>query len=209
MNKNPYNNKNLKYLLSKNEINEIDNVWEFLSIFRETFLTRGKYRRNIKMKIVEKYTIDEFYKLEKIAEKIYWNLEDKIKNEVEKEINFKSKIYVKKKFDLRQMENKIFRRNIKITESNINKSYVITENNEFLYKYKYPDDMDILISSIMVNRSIYETIMSDEESIYNLEIEPYNNIVEFDYLLPNLNTIKSFAYNKNDRIKNISKMYYE
>jgi hypothetical protein len=205
MNKNPYNNSNLKYPLLESEVKLIDNVWEFINKFRETFLTRGKYRRNIKNKIRQQYSIEEFYRYEKIVEKIYWNLANKIKSE----INWDPKIYIKRKFNLNNIENRILKRNVKVKESNVNKTYVITENNELIYKYKYPDDLDILVSSIMINRSIYETIMSDEEDIFNIDIEPYNNIVEFDYLFPNLNTIKSFVNNKSERINKISKMYYK
>jgi hypothetical protein len=205
MNKNPYNNNNLKYSFSENEMKIIDNVWEFINYFRETFLTRGKYRRNIKNKIRQKYSIEEFYKYEKIVEKLYWNLVNKIKSE----INLDQKIYIKRKFNLKNIENRILKRNVKVKESNVNKTYVITDNNELIYKYKYPDDLDITVSSIMINRSVYETIMSDEENIFNIDIEPYNNIVEFDYLFPNLNTIKSFVNNKNERINKISKMFYD
>jgi hypothetical protein len=50
--------------------------------------------------------------------------------------------------------------------------------------------------------------MSESEEIFNIEIEPYNNIVEFDYPYPNLNTIKSFVDTKEQRIEKIREMYY-
>ncbi len=44
---NSYNNKKLKFPLSKKEMEKIDEVWDFIDIFRETALTRGKYNRQI------------------------------------------------------------------------------------------------------------------------------------------------------------------
>jgi hypothetical protein len=167
-------------------------------------LTRGKYREFIAKKIKETYTIEEFYKLEKNIEKMYWNLYSKIKND----INAKPKIFLKQNYDPKKIENKILKRNAKIKESTVKKTYIETKKGNLFYKYNYPNDLDLLLSSIMINRSVYETIMSDEEYIFNIELEPYNNIIEFDYPFPNLNTLKSFSSNKNSRLNNISKMYY-
>lgn len=204
MKKNPYNDKILKFPLLKNEIKILDKVWEFMDDFRETKLTRNKYKKYIINKMNKKYSIYDFYKLEKIVEKIYWNLAIKIKNDVQ----LKPEIFFKKKFDSKEIKNKILMRNNKIKESTVGKTYIITKNNKLFYKYKYPNDLDLFVSSIIINRSIYETIMSEEVEIFNIEIEPYNNIVEFDYMYPNLNTIKSFALSKGDRIKNIKDLYY-
>lgn len=200
---NPYNNKNLKFRLSDGEIKKLDRVWIFLDNFRVSYLTRDKYMREIKKKINKKYGVDKFYMYEKIVEKIYWNLVEKIKND----INFKPKLYLRKEYDLKTMENKILKRNVKIKESMVKKTYVVTKNNELIYKFNYPDDLDLLVSSIMINRSVYETIMSGEENLFNIMIEPYNNIIEFDFPFPNLNTIKSFSYSKDKRMENIESVY--
>lgn len=201
---NPYNNNNLKFSLSDIELKLIDDVWEFINKFRKTMLTRRKYKEFISKKIKKNYTIDQFYNLEKIVEKMYWNLSLKIK----KDIDIKSEIFLKRNYNLEKLKDKILKRNVKIKKSTIEKTFITTKNGDLLYKYNYPNDIDLLISSIIINRSIYETIMSEEEYIFNIEIEPYNNIVEFDYAFPNLNTIKFFTTDKNTRLKNISKMYY-
>jgi hypothetical protein len=205
---NPYNNKNLKYQLSDKEIENLDKVWEFIDDFRETKITRNQYTKYITKKINKKYKIEDFYKYEKITEKIYWNLINKIKSE----INIQSEIFNKKNFNtsqIKEVQNKILMRNNKMKESTINKAFIITNNNTLLYKYKYPDDLDLLAASIIINRSTYESIMSNASSIYNIEIEPYNNIIEFDYPFPNFNTIKSFTKTKKERINNIYKKYYK
>ncbi len=81
-----------------------------------------------------------------------------------------------------------------------------------MYKYNYPNDFDMLIFSIMINRSTYETILSNPyitlNEINNLIKNPYTSIIEFDYPFPNLNTIKPFVYSMKERIENIKKMYY-
>jgi hypothetical protein len=205
MKKNPYNNIKLKFPLSERELKNIDKVWEFINDFRETKITRNKYKKYIIKKLKNKYDIKDFYNLENVVEKLYWNLAQKIKEE----INLKPEIFYKETFDLNQTKNKILMRNNKIKESTIDKTYIITKSNKLLYKYRYPNDLDLLVSSIMINRSIYETIMSDEAEIFNLEIEPYSNIVEFDYMYPNLNTIKSFTKTKSERMNNIKNMYYD
>lgn len=202
---NPYNNDNLKFPLTNNELKDLDKVWEFMSFFRKSYLTRDKYNREIKKIIKNKYDLEQFYGYEKIVEKIYWNLVNKIR----KEINLKPQLYLRKEYDLKKIENKILRRNEKIKESTVKKTYVVTADGNLIYKFNYPDDLDLLVSSIIINRSVYETIMSEEEEIYNIKIYPYNNNIEFDYPFPNLNTIKAFNYSKEKRKKAIKNIYYD
>jgi hypothetical protein len=198
-----YNN-NLKFPLDDNEIKNIDNVWNFMNKFRITELTRYKYRNKITNKIKNDYLLEEFYEFEIIAEKLYWNLAFKIKEE----IDLSNQVYVKKEYDIKNIKNKILMRSQKIKRSNLRKSYVITKNKIFLYKYEYPNDFDLLIASIIQNRSLYETIMANPSLIYSIEINPYNNNIEFDYPYPNLNTIKPFSKSKKKRINNIKNLYY-
>jgi len=201
---NPYNN-NFKYNLSDDEIKLIDKIWQFIDDFRETKLNRNKYRKYIINKIKNDYTLDQFCTFEEIVEKMYWNLYYKIKDNY----NFTSDIFIKRDFNLNNMENKILSKNTKIKESTVRKTYFITQNNHLLYKYEYPNDLDLLMSSIMINRSLYETIMGNSIDIYKIKIEPYNNIIEFDYPFPNLNTIKKSKESREKRCHNINKLYYE
>ena len=78
---NPYNDKNLFFPLFEDEIKILDNVWNFLDEFREGKITRSKYRKYIIEKIKNKYNINDFYKMEIIVEKMYWNLSSKIKKD--------------------------------------------------------------------------------------------------------------------------------
>jgi hypothetical protein len=198
---NPYNNKDLIYILTEKELSLIDEVWILINIFNNTELTRNKYRKIIINIIKNRYTIEKFYELEIIIEKMYWNLVNKIK------LYFfvNNKIKSKETNNIEKIKNKILIKNKNITLSNIRKSY-ICENNKILYKYDYPNELDMISTSIMINRSIYETIMINI-NIYEF-IEPYNNM-EFDYPFPNLNTIKPFSFNEETRFENIKKMYYD
>lgn len=203
---NPYNNIDLKFPLTIKEIKNIDNMWEFINNFRLSELTRSKYRKSIISLIKSKYDIKTFYFYEIIVEKIYWNLITKLK----KELSLKPEIYFKKEkiYDIQQVKNKILMRNKKIKESNVRKTYIVTKKNNLLYKYSYPNHLDLLASSIMQNRSVYESILSNKLFLFDIEIEPYNNNIEFDYPYPNLNTIKYFQINKKERLNNIFNLYY-
>ena len=176
---NPYTNKNNNHILTKKEIKLLDKAWNLINDFRKTEISRNKYRKTIIEKIKNKYTPDELYTLEIIIEKMYWNLHNKIQK------NFDMEQYVEKKTiiddsNLGRIKNKILTKNKRAKESNVRKSYVYDENSEIvLYKYNYPDDLDLIISAIMINRSIYETIMGNKLNINNLIIEPYNNNIEF------------------------------
>ena len=48
-----YTNTNLTFTFNNDELNSIDNVWNFVSIFRTAELTRIAYRHNI-IKIIQK-----------------------------------------------------------------------------------------------------------------------------------------------------------
>jgi len=204
---NPYNNKYLLYVLSENELSLVDKMWEFISVFRISSHTRAEYRYIVMKEIRKKYTVDDFLILELIVEKIYWNL----LNILNIRLGLDSVTHIKKisKSDKIKQKNKILQRS-SVSESSVRKSFIMS-GNKIIYKYNYPDDVDLIMGSIMVNRSIYQTLMSNPDDIRlsALDIEPYHNIVEFDYSYPNLNTLVPFLLDKEQRIKNIKKMYYQ
>ena len=203
---NPYANNKLKYNLTRKELLLVDRAWELIYDLAETEISRYKYRKVVIDKIKNKYTEKEFYILETIIEKMYWNLEDKIKKTFDVNIHLYKKFG---KFQLTNVVNQIYKKNKRVKESNIRKSYVYdVRKQEVLYKYNYPNELDLIVSSIIINRSTYETIMGDKADISNLQIEPYNNTIEYDYPYPNLNTIEPFAIDNKRRIQNIKNMYY-
>ena len=68
----------LKYQLTQEENDKLDDYWKFIKVFNVTnnnFLySPREYRSNLITKIKKKYTIDEFYFYEKILNKMLWNL---------------------------------------------------------------------------------------------------------------------------------------
>ena len=71
---NIYNSKNLKYKFDKDELGLIDDTWQFLTFFNKKFIFISDMRRYIINKIRKRYTPDEFFKFETIANKLFWNL---------------------------------------------------------------------------------------------------------------------------------------
>jgi len=196
-----YTNNNIPYRLTKKELKKIDSVWDFIYDFQESYLSRYSYRTKIFEKIKNKYTIDEFCLYESIVEKMYWRLINTLELSIERD----SKIFTETNVS-KNIEKKILITNKNIKNSSIKKTYIITDK-RILYKYKYPDDLDIIASSIMINRSTYETILLGHVNIFDLVTEPYHNIVEFDYPFPNISTIMYQNTDNDTRLKNIKKMY--
>lgn len=69
-----YSSPLLKYPLTKDEKNKINNVWEFIDAFKGNTLNTTDYRINLIEIIRKKYDTKEFYELETIATKMFWNL---------------------------------------------------------------------------------------------------------------------------------------
>lgn len=205
---NPYNNKYIFHSLSKEEIFLIDKVWIFIGEFKEVSLTKSIYIHNIIQKIKSIYTPVDFLIYETIAEKLYWNLF----NVIVDKIYVYDTIRENHKINKSQTLHKLLKDSL-IGKSSLRKAYVYNKkHHSYMYKYNYPNDLDLLLFSIMVNRSTYETIMSNSDitldEINNLIPNPYNSTIEFDYPFPNLNTIKPFSYSIKERIANINNLYY-
>jgi hypothetical protein len=207
-----YNNKNLIFTFENHELNLIDDVWDFISVFRTAKLTRVAYRHDIIKIIQQKYTVNNFLLLELLLEKLYWNLFRIIENKLKFEMTMYKKSIDKEEIIMHK--NKILKKS-NIKESSVRKAYIYNDKKHIIYyKYNYPNDIDLLLASIMINRSLYETIIINNDKISldylnNFGIEPYFNIVEFDYPFPNFNTLAPFVYSKEQRIININKMYYD
>lgn len=69
-----YSSPLLKYPLSKSEYNKIKDVWKFISIFKGDTMDTSVYRENLIKEMREKYKAKDFYDLETIATKLFWNL---------------------------------------------------------------------------------------------------------------------------------------
>jgi len=105
--------------------------------------------------------------------------------------------------------NEIMQSSSLIPESSINKVIVVKHNNLY-YKSMYPNDMDVIIASIMSNRSSYETILLGHKYLTIDDIHHImGNYVSIDYVFPNFNTIVPFVYDKQKRLEKIVNMYFK
>ena len=206
---NPYNNNHNKYDFTIEELKSIDFAWELINMFNITFLTKMELREKMITYINKKYNVEEFDRLEIIIEKMFWNLifiVNKIleNNFIEQTIKQKDNSY-----DLTKQIRRIYKKNKLLCESYINK-IIDFKDDKLYYKYNYPNNFDIIISSIMSDRIIYETIYNN---IDKLDINFIQSIISninikenFDYLFPNINTIIPFSYK--NRIERIKKYYF-
>lgn len=204
---NPYNNKYIFKILSNHEIYLIDKVWKFINSFKEEVLTKSEYISLIINKIKFNYSAIDFFIYETIVEKMYWNLFYVIVD----------KVYVgdKIKENFKITQTQVFRNLLKnslIGKSSLRKAFVHNKkHHSYMYKYDYPNTLDLILFQIMSNRSTYETILSNPDLTLdeiNSLVEPYQSEIEFDYPFPNLNTIKPFVYSSKERLSNIKKYYY-
>jgi len=213
---NPYTNEYIQYSLTYDEIKIIDNIWILIMMLRHSKFTKIQYRMYIKHNIKHNYDIDTFYKYEYIIEKLYWNLAfvmKKILSDIDIH-NAYHKVSVKSKQDIELHTNMIMKRNPLLTEGTKHKFIIYDDKDKLLmYKTVYPNSFDIIVSSVMTDRSIYETIMSDPknitiEKINTMILNYYDNPIEFDYGYPNLNTIAPYIQSKKTKYDNIYNSFY-
>lgn len=69
-----YRDNILKYPLNDKEYFDLDDVWEFLDIFKREEIFVTDYRKRVIKTINKKYKIDDFYYYESILNKMFWNL---------------------------------------------------------------------------------------------------------------------------------------
>lgn len=205
---NPYNNKYIFHPLSKEEIFLIDKVWIFINEFKEVSLTKSLYINKIIQSIKKLYSPVDFLIYETITEKLYWNAFNVIVDKIYVYDTIKENYKINKS----QTLHKLLKESL-IGKSSLRKAYIYNKkHHSYMYKYNYPNDLDLLLFSMMINRSTYETILSNPnitlDEINNLIPNQYNSIIEFDYPFPNLNTIKPFSYSMKERLANINNLYY-
>lgn len=203
-----YKHKKLNFPLTDEEYNLISDVWNFINKFKIGHITMHEYRNKIINQIKNNYSLNEFTEFEKIAEKIYWNLRNKlIKNYKDYE-----------EFDLNEydkIKEKLMKENY--YRSFINKIINIDlDNKKLLYK-KMEGSAPIftkninncIISEIFYNRKLYEYVMKNKLNIDEIKIKIPKIYYQMDYAFPNLNICKPFIYKDNHRISRIQSMYYD
>lgn len=211
-----YRDNHLKYPLSELEYEKINDVWKFINEFNFLTYNLHEYRSHIINIIKKNYSIDEFYNLEIIAEKLFWNLRDRAYHIFLENDNIRNKNELLNLKEGSYEESLDSMYNDHSYRSFINKLILIDNiNNKYYYKriegsapIFNKNKFNLYTSVVFFNRSLYEKIMDNNiEGIKDIAIPNY--YYEYDYPFPNLNFGKPFIHTKKYRIDKIRKMYYD
>lgn len=216
---------NLKYKLNNEEIELLDDVWEFIEILSTNFLYLSDTRNNIIKQIRIIYSPDEFFKLESIANKLLWNLRyvmhyiwtGQKDNTLPYHLTLcKTKLYS----DNSERDKKLKKIKLKYAghyyRSFINKIIIVDKNNKKIY-YKPMEGssnifqknyFNLMTSSIMKDRHLYNIVMNNPKIIFKLNIPISQYYYQFDYLFPNLNFCDYDIGSYDDKMDRIKKLYY-
>jgi hypothetical protein len=209
-----YNDGLLAYPLKYDECANLAEVWEFIENFTIPTCTLHGYRTTLIETVRQKYTPYQFYNLELLTEKLFWNLRyktyrffaDNDRTPIDNLLGLKEGQYESL---LQDMYNDNSYRSF------INKLILIDDVNNKCYYKKMEGSADIFnknrfnlyTGTVLFNRHLYETVMSDPEKIINIHVP--TNYYEHDYAFPNLNNGKPFMQSPEYRMKRIRKMYYD
>ena len=163
---NPYNNGYNKFSYTIDELNYIDDCWNLIDIFSTSYLTKSELREKIILFVSTSYSPEEFERLEIIIEKMYWNIITLLRD-ILYQSYIEQKTFTKETTNINSQFRKIYKKNKILAESCVNKILLKKDKNIF-YKYEYPNNFDKIITSIMLNRTVYETIYNNME---NLDID--------------------------------------
>jgi hypothetical protein len=198
--------------LLKSEINELDNYWKFIDFIHEDLLKKDflyssyQFRKDLIKKIRKNYTAEEFYKFEKILNKLLWNLMEHIDFNI-KNINISTR-------------EKLYNNNIKPLKSSFShKLYLHNEKNNKKYFFKYYpilNKFDNIITkniikkifTVLTDRNLYEKVMKIKNKKYIYKIKYIEYYYPLDYPFPNINLI---FYNENKKeswLERINKLYF-
>jgi len=190
----------LKYQLTPQENNKLDDYWKFIKIFNvknnETYSVK-EYRYDIIKKIQKKYTIDEFYFYEKILNKMLWNLLVIYKISLNK-IDFTTKIA----FGING--GSYINKQLMLTEGG--KNIIFPDYRNLKLNNKVSQDL-FKILTILRRRDMYEKAIEDKDYINNIKkIDSF--YYPNDYPFPNVNLIEYNDNNKDVWIKRIKAYYF-
>jgi len=237
MNKNIYINNKLKYPLNLDEYNKLDTAWKLINIFNIPFIFITDYRFYLIKTIRKKYTIEEFYELESIINKLFWNLRwvifplfikpkiskddyDKfINNNKFDEIPNNLLLCNKLKYENDDDLNKKLK-NINLDSvyyrSFINKLVIVDRDIKTIYHKNMEGSSDIFKKNIfnlytmtvLFDRNLYEKIMSNPYNAKHHKIELSNYYYQYDYGFPNMNYCVYGVGNDESKKDRIKKIYY-
>lgn len=191
---------NMKYPLSEKEKKILPNVFSFIKTFYKFNVVNPDsfsaydYRRLIIKKIRDKYSIEEFYKYEKIMNKLYWNLYHKL----HKKDKLCDMMITPPRDYNRSFNNKLIIYNHKTKMFHIERDYID-------YKIREKKKLEKKIMSAMMDMDLYLSFYKNpQKKIKKMDKFYY----PLDYPFPNVNRC---FYNENppkEWINRIKKMYF-
>lgn len=209
---NIYNDSNLSHPLNDDELAMIDLVWDFVDKFHFNTLNVTTYRKNIINLINESINEDDFFIYEKICEKLYWNLRNKVKYLFDDQDDC---IILTKNLCQDGLDEimELFH-NDNSYRSFINKLVLIDDVNKQISYKKMEGSSHIFNKNklndvvwIAMNKLDYEKMLTDPKKIQLINSSNY--YYGYDYGLPNLNFGKPFMQSDDFRMRRIKKMYYD
>lgn len=219
---NPYNSIITRYPLLDTEISDMDNIWNFISIFTMPHYNISDYRRILIKKIQDTYSVSEFLKLENTADKLFWNLRNILLPIYNNKISRKkynniisSEYQINNAESYKRLTTNVIVKTFLVKpyyRSCINKLILMNNDNIFYKEMEgssfQKNKLNLINFTILFNRKLYEKVMSDPyEFNYNELILPIF-YWQKDYSFPNLNTYSYNFYNERQKINRIQKYYY-
>ncbi|AYV83615.1 MAG: hypothetical protein Hyperionvirus9_32 [Hyperionvirus sp.] len=207
-----YTSGNLRYRLAAEEYELIDEVWDFIRLFsRFVSYNLHQYRVQVIEEIRRLYTLERFYVLERIAEKLFWNLRERACKscKVEAEMDLAVSGSIEEVMEERDEDNSY--------RSFVNKLVLIADvGSKPTYYYKKMEGSGLIFAKnrfnlcmgvTFFNRELYEKTMMDPSMVNNIAEPPF--YFQYDYPFPNLNYGKAFVQTEGFRKKRIGRMYFD
>ena len=199
----------MPYKLLKKEINELDNYWNFIELFNPYSSNKSldkferpknsdflydvlDYRKDLIKRIMQKYTSLDFYKYEKILNKLLWNLIEHVNFDINDIIvTTYSKLY------------NLYKTSYNSCSSYSHKQYLYDEKHSTYYLFGYYIKICSypIINKIfetLCDRDLYEKVMNDKK-YFNKIINKFHGLFYYpnDYPFPNINLL---FYNENNKL---------
>jgi hypothetical protein len=209
------------YKLYKREEKKLDEYWKFIEIFLVSDEKYNSlyapfhygpfhYRDEIIQKIRKNYTPEQFYFFERIANKLLWNLIEKINfsiyniDRLKEKRTYEDLIMCSPVIEIIPEGSSYSHKQVLFNEK-INRKYYFHSYDTLAY------DTNIVIINkmivIMSNRKIYNNIMKKRISINKVPLGKYY-YYPFDYAFPNINLIFYNENSKEDWLRKINNLYF-
>lgn len=204
-----YIKNDLNFTLTDKEYNDIEKVWKLIHIFSKPYIHLTDYRSYLIRKM-KRYTVDEFYYLESIINKLFWNLRYKFNSETDCQT-----LTYENSLDLDQTLKKI---NLgTFYRSFINKLIIIDTVNKKIYYKRMEGSSDIFIKSnfnlftisALFDRQLYEKVMNNPDKYKDFDVELPGYYHQHDYGFPNLNYCTYYFGDENLRKYRIKKLLFD